>query len=136
MTRKLTAPDPMINTMEITSKALGVFGEGLACSFLRGEGYKIILKNYVTSLGEIDLIARQGESLVFIEVKTRSSDAMGDPAEAVHFHKRRQIVRVAQSYLNRYGVRDVPCRFDVVSILLMSDRTPHIRLIKNAFGEE
>ena len=121
---------------ETASKTLGILGEGLAFSFLSQKGYKVLLKNYENSLGEIDLIARHGESLVFIEVKTRSSSAMGDPAEAVTPHKRRQVVRVAQSYLNRYGIRDVPCRFDVVSILILEGGMPQINLIQDAFGEK
>lgn len=112
---------------------LGILGENLASSFLHQRGYKLLLKNYENSLGEIDLIARHGETLVFIEVKTRSSLAMGDPAESVTPAKRRQIVRVAQSYLGRYGMQETPCRFDVVSILIPRDGKPLIELIQDAF---
>ncbi len=122
--------------METASKTLGILGEGLASSFLSQKGYRIILKNYESPTGEIDLIARDGESLVFIEVKTRSSDAKGDPAEAITFHKRRQLIKVAQFYLKRYGIHDIPCRFDVVSILVLAGAMPVIELIQNAFGEE
>ena len=121
--------------METASKTLGILGEKLAFSFLSQKGYKVLLKNYEISLGEIDLIARHGASLVFIEVKTRSSESMGDPAEAITFHKRRQLVRVAQYYLNRYGIQNAPCRFDVVSILIPPEGAPEINLIQDAFGE-
>ncbi len=84
-------------------------------------------------LGEIDLIAKESGNLVFIEVKTRTSLAMGSPAEQVTFHKRRQIVKTAQFYVKRYGIRDVPCRFDVVSVLFARDKEPLIEIIPNAF---
>lgn len=123
-------------TMETTSKALGMLGEELAFSFLSQQGYKILLKNYKTPLGEIDLIARHKESLVFIEVKTRSSEERGSPAEGVRFRKRKQIVKVAHCYLKRYRLYHIPCRFDVVSILLGASGVPQIDLIADAFGEE
>ena len=121
--------------METTSQTTGAVGEALAFQFLRARGYKILLKNYECPLGEIDLIAKEKGALVFIEVKTRQSEAMGTPAESVTFHKRGQIVKTAHYYLKRYGIRDVACRFDVVSIFLPPDKLPVIEVIENAFGE-
>lgn len=121
--------------METASQALGVLGERLASCFLRERGYQVLLKNYETPLGEIDLIARHGPWLVFVEVKTRRSDASGTPADSVTRRKRWQIVKVAQSYLKRYGLHDHPCRFDVVSIGLCPPGAPEIELIQDAFGE-
>ena len=121
--------------METSSQTLGAIGEELACRYLSLRGYKVLLKNYECALGEIDIIAKERGALVFIEVKTRSSLEMGSPAEAVTFHKRHQIVKTAQYYLKRYGIKDVACRFDVVSILLEPDREPAIELIQDAFGE-
>ncbi len=121
--------------METTSQTLGVIGEELARQFLSFEGYKILLKNYECALGEIDLIAKESGALVFIEVKTRSSDAFGDPVEAVTFTKRRQIVKAAKFYLKRYGIHNVPCRFDVVSVVIPKNGEPNLRVVKNAFGE-
>ncbi len=121
--------------METTSKLLGSLGENIAFSYLRQRGYQVLLRNFENPLGEIDLIAREGEFLVFIEVKTRSSRWMGEPSEAITHQKRRQLVRVAQSYLKRYALTDIPCRFDVVSILLEPFGIPEIDLIQNAFGE-
>ncbi len=121
--------------METTSQTTGAIGEALACQYLRARGYKVLLKNYECPLGEIDLIAKEKGAVVFIEVKTRTSDAMGVPAESVTFHKRGQIVKTAHYYLKRYGIKDVSCRFDVVSILLLSDKLPVIEVIENAFGE-
>lgn len=122
--------------METSSQTLGLIGEELACQFLSTKGYKILLKNYECGLGEIDLIAKEKGAVIFIEVKTRSSDAMGPPAEAVTFHKRRQIIKSSQYYLKRYGIKNVPCRFDVVSVLLCPGEKPFLEIIQNAFGEE
>jgi putative endonuclease len=116
-------------------QALGVLGEELAFHELRRKGYKVLLRNYECALGEIDLIAKKDGFLVFIEVKTRSSDAMGAPAEAVTFEKRRQILRVAKYYLQRYGIHDVACRFDVAAVTLLPNTEPVIELVEAAFGE-
>ena len=119
--------------METTSQTLGIVGEELAGHFLSAKGYKILLKNYECALGEIDLIAKESGCLVFIEVKTRRSLAMGSPAESVTFQKRHQIVKVAEYYVKRYGIKNVPCRFDVVAVLMPVDNKPEIEVIKNAF---
>ncbi len=119
--------------METTSQTTGTIGEELAYHFLCRNGYKVLLRNYECALGEIDLVAKESGALVFIEVKTRSSEAMGSPAESVTFHKRNQIVKTAQYYLKRYGIKDVPCRFDVVSVLLPPGEEPVVELIKDAF---
>ena len=122
--------------METTSQTLGILGEELACHYLVSRGYKILLKNYECALGEIDIVAKEKGALIFIEVKTRSSLAIGDPLEAVTFQKRKQIIKTAQYYLKRYGVRDVSCRFDVVSVILEKvGAAPIITVIQNAFGE-
>ena len=118
------------------SQTLGVIGEELAFHYLRNRGYKVLLRNYENPLGEIDLIAKEKGALVFIEVKTRSSDAMGSPAESVTHFKRQQIVKCAQYYVKRYGIHRVPCRFDVVSVLLPKDADPVLEIIENAFGED
>ena len=121
--------------METTSQTLGVLGEELAGCYLAARGYKILLRNYESSLGEIDLIAKEKGALVFIEVKTRSSLLMGSPYESVTFHKRAQIVKCAEYYMKRYGIKDVSCRFDVVSVLIPPGGEPQIQLIENAFSE-
>jgi putative endonuclease len=122
--------------METAPQALGILGEELAFHELRRRGYKILLRNYECALGEIDLIAKEKGALVFIEVKTRSSDAMGSPAEAVTLEKRRQIVRVAKYYLKRYGISDRACRFDVVSVRMSPNKEPTIEVLESAFGED
>src|SRR3989338_7533048 len=119
--------------MSSISQTLGIVGEELAGQFLSAQGYKILLKNYECALGEIDLIAKENGCLVFVEVKTRRSLAMGLPAESVTFQKRHQITKVAEYYLKRYGIKNVSCRFDVVSVFMPMEKKPEIEVIRNAF---
>lgn len=110
---------------------LGEKGEELARRFLKKKGYKLIKQNYKTPLGEIDIIAKDKDTLVFVEVKTRESIEFGYPFESVNYVKRQKIAKVAMSYLKRF--KEVPpCRFYVVSIYYDSDR-PEFELIKDAF---
>ena len=110
---------------------LGDKGEGLAVKFLKKKGYQIITQNYKTRIGEIDIIAKEGDTLVFIEVKTRESIAYGKPFEAVNYFKKRKIANVAMLYLKK--LEEIPpCRFDVVSICYEQGR-PDCELIKDAF---
>ncbi len=121
--------------MQTPMQALGVLGEELAYHDLKRRGYKVLLRNYECALGEIDMIAKESGFLVFVEVKTRSSEAMGHPAEAVTHEKRRQIVRVAKYYVQRYGIHDVACRFDVVAVHLPPHEEPVVEILRSAFGE-
>lgn len=102
--------------------------EQIAAAFLEQQGYQILEKNYQNRYGEIDLIARQREVLVFVEVKYRKTLKNGYPEEAIGWKKQQRIRHTAQHYLYTHGLSDIPCRFDVVSIL--GDR---IRLIQQAF---
>src|SRR5216683_2305707 len=95
---------------------LGKTGEDLACRELERRGYAIIARRYRCRGGELDIIARDGSTLVFVEVKARDSRAFGDAAEAVTWHKQQRIVRLASDYVMRHHLNDSPCRFDVVSI--------------------
>jgi putative endonuclease len=114
-------------------KITGKVGEQIAVSFLKKNGYKILEKNFRCRLGEIDIVAREGKNLVFIEVKTRKSNELGYPEEAVDLRKQRKIVAVALSYLQEKNISDKDIRFDVVAVL-MTDSRPEIRLIQNAFA--
>lgn len=96
--------------------SLGAWGEDVAARFLRRKGMKIVDRNYRTPVGEIDLIARHGKCLVFIEVKTRRSAAFGLPQEAVGPRKQRQIIRAAQWYLGSIRHSGLQPRFDVVAV--------------------
>jgi putative endonuclease len=112
--------------------SLGKKGEELAVAQLKKLQFKILERNYKCLLGEIDIIARERGTLVFVEVKTRSSPDFGGPAAAVTERKQRQISRVALTYLNQKKLTDIPARFDVVTVELIAP-APRIELIRNAF---
>ena len=112
--------------------ALGKYGEDLACRELEGRGYAILERRYRRRGGEIDIVARDGLTLVFVEVKAREDASFGDGADAVTRFKRRRIVALATDYLVRHGGLDQPCRFDVVSIRLDGE-TPLIDVYRGAF---
>jgi putative endonuclease len=111
---------------------LGKSGEDLACRELETRGYVIIARRYRTARGEIDIVAQDGPTLVFVEVKAREGHEFGDGAEAVTPLKRRRITRLAEDYMTRNHVRECPCRFDVVSIHFDSG-APAIEVFQNAF---
>ena len=118
--------------MSRARQTLGKHGEDLACRELERRGYAIVARRYRTRGGEIDIIARDGRTLVFIEVKARESHAFGAAAEAVTGFKRRRITELARDYMMRTHVSDCPCRFDVVSIHLDSG-APVVEIFQNAF---
>lgn len=113
--------------------SLGRRGEELARRFLKKKGYKILETNYRGRLGEIDLIAQDGDCLVFVEVKTRSSMAFGHPLESINPRKQHQLTKAAGEYLSGCGGEVRFCRFDAVSVLLSGEDEPRFELIKNAF---
>ena len=111
---------------------LGKKGEEAAAGLLKENGYKILLKNYKTKSGEIDIIADDKGTISFVEVKTRRSDRFGTPAEAVSASKQKQISRSALIFLKERNLLDKRSRFDVISVVY--DRNePQLELIKNAF---
>lgn len=113
---------------------LGRQGEEEACRYLIQQGYHLIEKNYRNNIGEIDLIMKEGSSLCFIEVKTRTHLYYGAPWEAVHLSKQRKIVLVALSYVKfRFRTVSLPMRFDVVSVYKPLIGEIKIVHLKNAF---
>ncbi|MFC1510726.1 YraN family protein [Candidatus Omnitrophota bacterium] len=115
------------------SSAFGDYGEELAVFYLKEQGYKIIETNYVNKIGEIDIIARDGDVLCFIEVKARQGLYLGHPLEAVSIFKQKKLRRVAQWYIAQKQIRDMDLRFDVVGVLVEDQHYPKIELIKDAF---
>ena len=111
---------------------LGDRGENRAARFLRERGYKILIRNFRCPLGEIDIVARDGRTLVFCEVKTRAEDNP-TPEDQVNTVKRHQITKAAKYYLSRYGVTQPPSRFDVVAVVWPDGREPQIRHTPHAF---
>jgi putative endonuclease len=112
---------------------LGKQGEDLAVAYLKSHGVAIIKRNYRQKSGEIDIIARDQEWLVFVEVKTRKSLRFGYPYEAVTPKKQAQISRVALEYITRNKLSDQAVRFDVISIVITKDGDPEIEHLANCF---
>jgi putative endonuclease len=110
----------------------GLEGEQLAVRHLRRLGYTIICRNYRSPLGEIDIIARHRGVLVFVEVKSRSTEAFGSPKLAVTPAKQRKLSQVAWHYLQQHNLTEASARFDVVTISRMQG-SPHFEVIENAF---
>jgi putative endonuclease len=111
---------------------LGAFGEELAFKKIKRLGYKKIIRNYRCPLGEVDLIARDGDTLVFMEIKTRKGKSVGYAKEAVDARKRRQLSKVALAYMKANDCCEAKARFDVMAINLKGSQA-HVELIKNAF---
>jgi putative endonuclease len=113
------------------NRLLGERGERAAARYLRRQGLRVLLRGYRSRSGEIDLVAREGEILVFVEVKARRQ---GVPAEAVTPEKQRRITLAALHFQRKYGLLEVRSRFDVVAIVWPDDRRkPRIEHIRNAF---
>src|ERR1700746_251190 len=111
----------------------GARGERLACRFLKRSGYKILFRNFRgRSGGEIDVVCRDRDTLVFVEVKTRRREDFGRPLEAVDRAKQRRISRGALAWLRMLDNPDILFRFDVVEVLVTDDPKPCLELIKNA----
>lgn len=113
-------------------QSLGKVGEDLACVELAHRGYAILERRYRTRYGEIDIIARVGDTIVFVEVKARAGDAYGGGGAAVTPCKQQRVVRMASDFLARTGLLDRPCRFDVVTVDF-EDGRPRIEVYAHAF---
>lgn len=115
---------------------LGRRGEDAAARFLDRRGYEIVERNWTCAAGEADIIARDEETVVFVEVKTRSSCERGLPSEAVDAEKRERYERIAALFLQGYDVVDVPVRFDIISLVVIGPDRAMIRHHINAFSAE
>ena len=135
-----------INTAPIKSvRSLGELGENLAADFLVNDGYRLVISNFkvpvgrnskgVQVTGEIDIIALDGETLVFIEVKTRRSDAFTPVITNVDTRKQRQIIRTAKVYRKIFNIREMPIRYDVVTVLVPKHAERTIELTKGFWNE-
>jgi len=118
--------------MTNNSKETGTRGEEIAAAYLKKEGYRIQERNYRCPLGEIDIIALDGDEVVFVEVKSRRSEDFGAPEAAVDTRKQAKLSRIALNYINEHNLNDRNARFDVVAVRI-SDGVGRLRLIRNAF---
>ena len=130
----------------MTSTSPGALGESYAAAYLEQLGYRLVAANFTLPVGrnrrgaiinaEIDLIAYDGDTLCFIEVKSRSSDWFAPPQVNVDLRKRRQITRAARVYRQMLGIKDQPYRYDVVTIILADNSSPQIELLRNFWTDE
>ena len=123
-----------VDGVKLTRIEIGDLGERIACADLRSSGRKILYRNYRGPKGgEIDIVARDGDVLSFVEVKTRTHQGYGRPLEAVDQAKQELIDRGANSWLHLLGNRQLVWRFDVVEVILTDGDTPQVNVINNAF---
>ena len=119
--------------MTFARQRLGSVGEDLASAALAARGYAILERRYTTERGEIDIVAEDGETLVFVEVRARATGEFGRAAESITDAKKRQVVRMATEYLARHQITNRPCRFDVVAIDEALGPDPRIAIYPGAF---
>jgi putative endonuclease len=110
----------------------GKKGEDIACAYLKSRGYRIVERNYKCPLGELDIVAKDGDAIVFVEVKSRKSEEFGDPQLAVGLEKQKKVSRMSLTYLKEKHLYPCNARFDVVAIKMLPDGIT-IELIQNAF---
>jgi putative endonuclease len=119
----------MKDTKKITT---GKEGEKIAAAFLKKNGYRIIEINFRCPIGEIDIVAKEKDDLVFVEVKTRKSIELGYPEQAVGIRKQKKMSQLALWYLQKRKIADTNARFDIVAVTLIPENN-EVKLIKNAF---
>src|SRR5205085_12656953 len=114
---------------------LGTRGENLACRFLKKNGYKILYRNFRGRTGgEIDIVCRERDTLVFVEVKSRTREDFGRPLDAVDRNKQKRISRGGLAWLRLLDDPDILFRFDVVEVIIAEGKQPRLELIRNAFS--
>lgn len=111
----------------------GRIGEEIAEKYLQQKGYRIIERNFHSQQGEIDLVATEGEVLVFVEVKNYSFRSLGSPLGAIRKSKRESVIHAARTYLYKKGIKNKYCRFDVITIYRKTDGSRSVELFRNAF---
>ena len=115
--------------------ATGSLGEKIACAYLRSEGRRVLYRNFRGPKGgEIDIVTRDGNTLAFVEVKTRTSEQLTRPLDAVNHKKKRLMERGANSWLQLLGTRDLRWRLDVVEIILLEGEKPRVITVENVTG--
>lgn len=123
-----------LNPVTRHRQALGRLGEDEAVAYLKKQGYRLLQRNYRCRLGEIDIIVMDGETLVFVEVRSRSSGRFGLPQESIHWHKQSKVRKVAQYYLKAVQKEEVAVRFDVLALLFeRENQSVQVEHIKGAF---
>ena len=117
-----------------TAAEIGSYGERVAAAFVRRNGYRVLTRNYQNERGEIDLVCRDGDVLAFVEVRSRSGDLFGRPAESIDTRKEAALRGTAGYYLRLLRRDDIVHRFDAVEVRLKVGKPPECTLLKNIFG--
>lgn len=117
----------------MSGKPLGDRGEALAARFLERAGWTVLARNYRLGHKEIDLVARRGEVVAFVEVKARAGPGFGHPLEAITWRKRREIAQVAQAWIDRHGRPGESYRFDAVAVLAPAGAAPRVEHVEDAW---
>ena len=112
----------------MNTRKSGIEGENIAVEYLKKQGYQILERNFSTKIGELDIIAKDKDTIVFVEVKTRENTKFGQPIESITPQKVRNIIRTAQWYLSAKRKYNSPCRFDVIEVL-----RGEVKHVENAF---
>jgi putative endonuclease len=118
----------------VVGRRVGEQGEALAADFLENAGWTIVGRNFRVGHREVDLVARRGEVVAFVEVKTRSGRTFGHPLEAITPRKQREIAVVASAWIDRFGRADEAYRFDAVAIIVAAGSAPEIEHVEDAWG--
>jgi putative endonuclease len=117
----------------VSTKTLGDRGEEIAARHLAAAGWTLLTRNFRMGRKEIDLVARRGEVVAFVEVKTRAGLGYGHPLEAITWKKRREIQQVAGAWIDRFGARGDTYRFDAVSVLVRAGEAPRVEHLEDAW---
>ena len=129
----MSEPGPAVPP-EGSRRAAGQAAEALAEAHLTGLGYRVLQRNHATRRGEVDLICQEGETICFVEVRSRTGTAQGSPLETIGVAKARRVVAAATDWAWKNGKLDAALRFDVVGVTL-SEADPVFELVRNAFDE-
>ena len=119
--------------MSAARQALGRIGEAVAARWLRRRGWRVVAERFRSGRRDVDLIVERGGTVAFVEVKTRRDTAFGDPIEAVSWRKRRELIRSAKVWTDRFGPPGVSYRFDVIGVVVIG-QDARIRYVENAFS--
>ena len=115
------------------TSSLGAWGEDIAEDYLRAKGYRTLARNWSCAAGEVDIVMRHDDEIVFVEVRLRSKTSYGAGLDTVAWQKQRKLIKTAQWYLQKTRQEHIPVRFDVVSIEHEDGQNPHIEYIEHAF---
>ena len=123
----------MLENIKKKNREKGNFGENFVYLYLEKSGYEVLMKNFKCNFGEIDIIFKDRDELVFAEIKSRTNIEYGFPAESVTYQKKKHILNTAKYFLYAMGIEDCNVRFDVIEVYLSNEKVSQVNHIKNVF---